>query len=96
MRQKTGITVFHLQNDWQETVGQQVEVRLNGCFIESGRVCAVEGDGLTIRLNPDSGPSVSSYAKEDGFQVWRAERKGVTWDALVRALAGIGEPTFDC
>lgn len=80
-----------LQHDWRSTIGRQVEIRLNGHFVDAGISTRVSADGNEIWLFTVDLASAVRYQREDGFQVWSRTSVGIS---IILALGAIGEPRF--
>ncbi|WP_051423076.1 hypothetical protein [Arthrobacter sp. MA-N2] len=61
---------LHLQDDWQRSVGQYVEIRLGGLLVRTGTVEAVMPDDSLLWLAADGTDSRKMLSKADGYQVF--------------------------
>jgi hypothetical protein len=61
---------LHLQEDWQRSLGQWVEIRLDGMPVRTGRVEAVMPDDSFLWVAADGADSRRMLAKADGYQVF--------------------------
>lgn len=61
---------FHLQQEWQPLVGQQVAVLRHGNVVRYGTVEAVtENDGV-LWLNSEAAAPRQLFERSEGFEVW--------------------------
>jgi hypothetical protein len=61
---------LHPQPEWQRTLGQYVEIRLNGKTIRSGTVEAVMPDDSILWLSADGPNTREMIQRIDGKQVF--------------------------
>lgn len=61
---------LHLQTDWKRSLGQRVEIRLNGRPVRTGTVEAVMPDDSILWIAAEGADSRKMLARADGFQVF--------------------------
>ncbi|MEZ2388163.1 hypothetical protein AB6813_01215 [bacterium RCC_150] len=73
---------LHLQHEWGQLVGQNVEVRRHGEPVRRGHVDAVTKDGQVLWVRHDGAHHRQLFERFEGFEVWTESK----WEAGPRAF----------
>lgn len=61
---------LHLQPDWQRTLGQDVEIRVNGKPVRTGTIEAVTPDNSVLWISADGVDARQMLARAEGYEVF--------------------------
>lgn len=61
---------YHRHEDWKPLVGQWVQIRIRGSFVDQGTVDHVTGDNEVLWLRADRALNRRLYLRSDLVEVW--------------------------